>query len=141
MSNMNDYLAKGIRITTTVGWTGRLVNGSPEFDYSKPQRFDAAGAFATTEDAQQFIAQFPKYVKVRLTTLSGSDDVTGERWVLPYVSLCVSFTEDGVQGKANETGAKRVRKFLEVLPTTGVTFGAGMTFANSVSLDDFLALI
>ncbi len=64
--------------------------------------------FATLEEAQAFAAQFPKSLNLKAGSLSGDPAHKA------IVSFQAYFKADGVQGKANETGAKRVKRLLEL---------------------------
>lgn len=67
----------------------------------KPSSFSAGFQAETQEQAKEIAAKFPKYVKVKVSRYN-------------YVSFHVLFASSGVTGEQNETGIKRLSKFLEI---------------------------
>lgn len=67
----------------------------------KPCMFRAGVEVETQEQAKEIAAKFPKYVKVKVSRYN-------------YVSFYVQFASSGVTGEHNETGIKRLTKFLEI---------------------------
>lgn len=75
-------------------------------------RYHAVRAMAQYDSAElrdAALATFPKWVKVKATTLHRGAGVR-----VPLLSFGVTLTPDATTGQLNETGAKRIRRFLEI---------------------------
>jgi hypothetical protein len=68
----------------------------------------------TYEDAQEIAAKFPKSIKIKATTISGTDGVFG------WVSMRLYFDVNGVTGERNESAIKRARNFLKTCDKLGL---------------------
>lgn len=82
-------------------------------DQSDPAHFALHAEFATTSQAQEFAALFPKYCGLYHTTCSYRDGVK------PVVGATATLlpTKDNV---VNETGIKRYKKIMSVLDSHGI---------------------
>jgi hypothetical protein len=98
-------------------FTGHIA-GSSTYDYDLHQHVNIdtanvrlvrlSATFATVEERDAYIAARPKMLRLKAATLHSDG---GKR---PIVTFDVSFIADGVTGSANETGMKRLRRFLEL---------------------------
>jgi hypothetical protein len=119
----NDYINKGIKMSA--------IN----------EGIDAMTVFATVEERDAFIALFPKSVKVVASTLSGYDMETSSSWSAPIAAWGVRIDADGVNGGVNETGIKRINKFMAVAKASGMNMTWSMNYQNSITEDQFFAII
>lgn len=77
--------------------------------------------FENETAAQEFINLFPKYVKLNTGTITTSDGGFKERGIMeiaPNKAIYVDFKimqRNSVTGDLNETGIKRLKKFVEIL--------------------------
>lgn len=103
--------------------------------YAEPSKLShvrASQTFATEEARDAAIAAFPKWVKVKPSSLYAADNVTYPTAVFQALMIPTKGNE------VNETGVKRVKKFLDIAGE--VTYRT--VAKNSVpTLDDVLALI
>lgn len=76
-------------------------------DAAAPQGFRASLVVATPELAKEIAASFPKFVKVK-----GQRYLDRDGTIKGYVSFHLGLSADRVTGAVNETGLKRLRKFL-----------------------------
>ena len=74
--------------------------------------------FDTTEAAEEFAANFPKYCKVKLGRISSHAD----RKIVSHPHATLSFRNDsnGVTGEKNETAIKRKNKIREILDALNI---------------------
>src|SRR4051812_40999062 len=78
-------------------------------DQSAPQGFRASMVVDTPEQAKEIAATFPKFVKVKGQRYHAEDGMKG------LVSFHIGLSADGVTGAVNETGLKRLRRFLDLV--------------------------
>ena len=95
--------------------------------------------FETSEDCNNFVNLFPKSTKVFATSLSGLTD--GVYTTRPMASFGVNFNSTGVTGDINETGLKRLQKFLTVANANGYEINYVRPFGNSLTEAEFNNLI
>lgn len=88
-----------------------IVRGSVIVNTTEPQSVNASRYFETKEQAEQEALLFPKYVKVRVGRVCGSDN--GKFFSCWFD---VQFSPNGVTGSKNETGIKRLKGFLKCAP-------------------------
>jgi len=73
--------------------------------------------FETEAELSEFVAKFPKFVKVLATTVNGmdrsEDNPTGRQ--MPMASFEVKLVSNNATGEFNETGLKRLSKFHEIV--------------------------
>lgn len=73
--------------------------------------------FETEAELSEFVAKFPKFVKVQATTIKGMDrseeDPIGR--TMPMASFEVKLVSNSATGEYNETGLKRLAKFHEIV--------------------------
>jgi hypothetical protein len=112
--------------------------------YGDSVRFEASLALArdasTKADAEAIAALFPKSLRVKGTTLWGHEhNDTGEfvSWSCGYVKFLADFRANGVQGAANETGAKRVASFLRKAAQLGYSTTWTQPYSNALTRDEF----
>lgn len=79
----------------------------------------------TLEDAQAFVAKFPKSYGMHATTLVSNGMRKG------YVTFRAALLKNGVNGGKNETGIGRYRKVMKALDTMGVRIGWVHPYSNS----------
>jgi len=99
--------------------------------------FDADITFETADQLEAFIALFPKSVKVYATTTTTLSDST----IKPQASFGVRLTADAINGGVNETGIKRIRKYISVATANGYELEHVRCWGNSLSDADFDDLI
>ena len=79
-------------------------------------KFDSK-PFDTREEAQAYADRFPKYAKVKVTTLTSytgsTKDGTWQRHEHFVATSQGKLAEDGVNGGVNETGVKRAKAILK----------------------------
>jgi hypothetical protein len=97
--------------------------------------FSASITFTTNEERDAFVALFPKSVKVVATTLSGL--VIDQ----PYATIQVALHADAVNGGVNETGIKRLRKFIAVATANGFELNFKQYFKNSLTESEYSELV
>lgn len=113
-------MANEFRVTASVSVAfGRIGNVS------------AGLIVATPEEARAIAATFPKSVGVKASEISGSDEGTG------YVSFSVWLSPDAANKGKNETGLKRLRRFLQI---ASWRYDAE-AFGNSATRDQFDDLV
>jgi len=98
--------------------------------------FDAGITFSTQEQLDTFIALFPKSTKVvatRLTTLDGATS--------PHATFGIRLVADNVNGGTNETGLKRLHKFVAVATSNGYEIHNNPCYGNSLTQEAFDKLI
>ena len=97
--------------------------GNQEYEHhpEKPTMFHA---WAKIKNPAEVAAQFPRYVGVK----AGTD----------YLSFRVKFYPNEVKKGKNETGIKRIRKFLEIAQISNVE---AMCVNSYKTLEDFLSNI
>jgi hypothetical protein len=66
--------------------------------------------FATEAEAAAEVARFPKFVKVK----QGKQYLGGGPGSVPFVTIRISLHSGKVTGAANETGVKRIKRFLQI---------------------------
>lgn len=98
--------------------------------------FDAGITFETQDELQAFIALFPKSVKVYGTLCTTVAGIT-----LPYASFSVSLGSDEVNQGTNETGIKRIRKFVALAVANGYNIFRNDAYNNSLTQEDFDNLV
>jgi len=68
----------------------------------------AVNGFENEEEAQAYINKLPKYVKAKAHHVTGIDNVR-------YIQVAIEINNyKKVTGEVNETGAKRVKKFVDL---------------------------
>lgn len=99
--------------------------------------FNATKVFETEEARDAALAVFPKFVKAQASTLSSKFD--GSNYTTkPTIRFNARFYAQK-HNAANETGAKRVRRFLKLI---GSDFEYRKAYKNSfATLDEFIALL
>lgn len=142
--------------------SGRIAKYQPLIDSGAAQvsvRLDGSGdvaeikvriVTATREEAAEIASRFPKSLRVRASSTSGSDyydhevtdpryskahkldDLWAHTWEVGTVSFSASFAADGVNKGANETGLKRYRSFVK----NAAKLGIPLTFAPLSSASD-----
>jgi len=81
--------------------------------------------FETETELSEFVSQFPKYVKVYSSTISGMlmySNAPQDR--MPIASFEVSLSPDKVTGEANESGIKRLAKFHQIVNIDAIEVSA-----------------
>ena len=74
----------------------------------------AINGFENEEKAQAYASKFPKYVKAKVYTVKGIDDVK-------YLQVAIEINNyKKVIGEVNEIGEKRVKKFIDVAKKEGI---------------------
>ena len=74
----------------------------------------AINGFENEEKAQAYASKFPKYVKAKVYTVKGIDDVK-------YLQVAIEINNyKKVIGEVNEMGEKRVKKFIDVAKKEGI---------------------
>ena len=74
----------------------------------------AVNGFENEEETQAYINKLPKYVKAKMYTVKGLNDTT-------YLQVAIEINNyKKVTGEINETGEKRVKKFVELAIKEGV---------------------
>jgi len=74
--------------------------------------FNAYAVFESEEERDAALARFPKFVRCKASALTANFDGTGYTRK-PTIRFNARFYEEA-NNPANETGAKRVRRFLEL---------------------------
>lgn len=111
---------------------GMMYHGFSEVGTADPHKlvgFDASMTFATDAEADAAFALFPKFVKVRRSSCSFSGGVSR-----PTISIRIWFSADGVNKGKNETGQKRMAKFLSIACATFKMTYNGGNVANGVDV-------
>lgn len=85
----------------------------------KPSMMEVGAGVATEEDAKAFVAQFPKYMKMRATTISGRD-ADNKHYVAGWITMRLSFTPNKVTGERNDAAIKRALKLFETADKKGI---------------------
>lgn len=88
--------------------TNYLGNGEYDHHPERPMFFDAAMPCVDRDEAEKVVAQFPKYVNMKIRRYLGAPGFDH------IVVIRINFTADGVNDGKNETGLKRLNKFLEI---------------------------
>lgn len=96
-----------------------FVSGSSAIQMSEETliaAYEVAFVFEKDEEArtEAFAANFPKYCKVRVSTISGDG---GSR---PIVTININTATNKATGEVNETALKRQGKVIEILKTLGI---------------------
>ena len=99
------YLHQATPSTVNVVVRGRKLE-SDRFDNDNPHSFNACITCANRADADKIVALFPKFVNVRVGTYY--------RMEMTTVSLQVEIGASKVNKGANETGVKRIKRFVAV---------------------------
>lgn len=110
----------------------------------QPQHADLVAHFATPEAAAEFVAAQPKALGLHATSLHTTVDGTarGERVVVGYVKGNVKLVKDGVNGGVNETGIKRLRRWVaDLAPVDGQATGGAKCGNQYDSVADLLAAV
>jgi len=93
-----------------------------EDSISDTTSFRATAIFHNEEERDEFFAKFPKSLRVKKTTLSaGSYE---DRKLYPMADFWVSFVPDRNKGDKNETGLKRLKKFLALVDDETIEYRA-----------------
>jgi hypothetical protein len=100
--------------------------------------FSAGITFTTNEERDAFVALFPKSVKVVATTTSAASDPIARQ---PFATMQVSLHADAVNGGVNETGIKRLRKFIAVATANGFELNFKQYFKNTMTESEYNELI
>jgi hypothetical protein len=100
--------------------------------------FSAGITFNTNEERDAFVSLFPKSVKVIGTTTSSASDPIARQ---PYATMQVALHADAVNGGVNETGIKRLRKFIEVASANGFELNFTQFFKNTLTVSEYNELI
>lgn len=107
------------RITAEATFATRYIGGDEGYDAhpETPQTFNLFATFpagTTPDEAAEWVAQFPKSLRIRLTTLTRPADGSYRNGseVVPAAAIHASLLADGVNGGRNETGIARARKAL-----------------------------
>lgn len=100
--------------------------------------FSAGITFDTAEQRDAFVALFPKSVKVIGTTASAASDPIARQ---PYATMQVALHADAVNGGVNETGIKRLRKFIAVATANGFELNFRQYFKNALTESEYNELV
>ena len=74
----------------------------------------AINGFENEEKAQEYANKFPKYVKAKVYTVKGIDDVK-------YLQVAIEINNyKKVIGEVNEIGEKRIKKFIDIAKKEGI---------------------
>ena len=74
----------------------------------------AVNGFKNEEEAQTYINKLPKYVKAKIFSVKGLDNTT-------YLQIAIEINNyKKVTGGVNETGEKRIKKFIELAKKEGI---------------------
>jgi uncharacterized protein YggU (UPF0235/DUF167 family) len=95
---------------------------------------EATAVLETTEEAVEFVALFPKSVKMYAGRLGQYEGPAKG-----YAQVRVTLTANGSNGGANETGIKRINSLLKVAKKNNIETIYSMTYENSISEDEFYA--
>lgn len=96
------------------------LTGSDLFDHDRLDVYDwgwdfRTETFETREEAEANVERFPKYARVRVTTLSTSNRETG-KYLTVYMGQTQGKTSpDAVNKGVNETGDKRLEAIRKVI--------------------------
>jgi len=97
--------------------------------------FDAGITFETTDQVEAFIALFPKSVKVIASKHSSPEGT------FPYAVFGVRLAADAINGGVNETGIKRIRKYVAIATANGYELEHVRCYGNSLTDEDLDVLI
>lgn len=101
--------------------------------------FGASIDFETIEQRTAFVAMFPKSIKVHATECGGLIDGTYKAW--PVATIVVHLTADANNGGTNETGLKRIQKFVAIAIANGYEIEHNKCYKNSLTDAEFNQLI
>lgn len=110
-----------------------LKRDCDRFDDDNPHTFTASITCATPAEANEVAALFPKFVNVKIATYYRSTVTT--------VSIRVAIDADKVNKGTNETGRKRITRFIAVCRANGITVEKvnGCTNSSNFTIDDWMA--
>lgn len=100
---------------------------------ARPDFVKIAIQLPTKADGEAFVAKFPKALKLKATTISGSG-IDGTRG---YVVFGAKLAADDNRGDKNETGIKRYRRAAELLAAAGVTLELDTQWSSFATLAEF----
>lgn len=89
--------------------------------------------FESDEQRDEFVARFPKYVKVSASALTKWNAEDNSESRIPNATVSVTLAATTTNGGVNEAGLKRIRKFLEIATQTH-ELEERFPFGNSVAL-------
>lgn len=92
--------------------------------------------FATKEEAAAEAGKFPKFLKARVGSLALHTDRSS---VLFSVEVSASLSSSKVNGVANETGSKRIKRFLSIVGDTAWHNAYCKNFLSREAFDASLA--
>ena len=99
----------------------------------QPTRVGAAVYFQTEADRAEFIASFPKWVKVAATVTYASGGP-----MVPTAMINVGLVSNDVNKGVNESGIKRARRFLTAIAEMGSEIYYPQV-KNIMTIEEFIA--
>lgn len=117
--------------------TARFVAEGIRYELTH-NNFRMGACFATNEDAQAFIALFPKSVGLKVMTFVAYDMETQQFVKMPDVGMFVNLHATKATGEMNETGVKRIRRFITGAIAHGLPLTQRMTGSDYMTVEEFM---
>jgi hypothetical protein len=96
-------------------------------DANFPQWISISTLAADRDEAEAFVAKFPKSVKLGVSVFGNS----GNHARMGFVQQSIKLSANGVHGEKNETGIKRYYTFKKACAKLGITIVMNTHSANS----------
>lgn len=123
---MDDYNGRR-NIGTGVRWDAAAD------DNGRVHLLQAHADFETLDEANAFVARFPKSYRIHANQLYTFDRKDGNytNYVIATIELRVHLTPDKVTGEVNEAGLKRFRSFIAACKKQGIEITRVYGWGNS----------